>query len=132
MTANAFTSVSLDPPLILVCVHRDGQLHESIVSAGSFAVSVLSAAQMELAQFFADHDRPPGDDQFDTDDWYPGPLTGAPVSREALAHLECALWRVYDGGDHWIVIGRVLGVNATARDALLFFGGGYHQLTRES
>jgi len=60
MTANAFTSVSLDPPLVLVCVDRDARLHESILAAKSFAVSVLGAGQADLAKHFADRSRPAG------------------------------------------------------------------------
>jgi len=128
MTANAFTSVSLDPPLVLVCVDRDARLHESILAAKSFAVSVLGAGQADLAKHFADRSRPAGLAQFDSTEWDAGPRTGAPLIREALAHVECALWRVYHGGDHWIVLGRVLEAGGTPGDALLFFDGGFQEL----
>jgi flavin reductase (DIM6/NTAB) family NADH-FMN oxidoreductase RutF len=131
MTANAFTSVSLDPPLVLVCVDRDARLHESIVSASSFAVSVLSASQQALARHFANRARPLGMAQFAAAEWDRGPRTGAPLIRKALAHVECALWREYDGGDHHIVLGRVLGAGGTPGDALLFFSGGFQQLPWE-
>jgi flavin reductase (DIM6/NTAB) family NADH-FMN oxidoreductase RutF len=67
--------------------------------------------------------------QFDVVDWEPGPATGAPLLAGALAWLECALSSVHDGGDHLILVGRVLGLGAAEkRNALLFFGGAYHQV----
>jgi flavin reductase (DIM6/NTAB) family NADH-FMN oxidoreductase RutF len=132
MTANAFTSVSLDPPLILICVNRDALLHESVVLAGSFAVSVLGAGQEHLARHFADKARPLGQAQFDNCEWFAGPHTKAPMIHDALAHLECALWRIYDGGDHSIILGQVLNASCDPGDALLFFGGGYHEVSLNS
>lgn len=66
MTANAFTSVSLDPPLILVCVNRNAALYNAVLAAGRFGVSVLSAGQEDLARYFADHSRPRGSEEFST------------------------------------------------------------------
>lgn len=71
MTANAFSSVSLDPPLVLCCVNRKARMHSAIVSAGSFAVSVLRADQEHLAMYFADRSRPNGQAQFDGVSWAP-------------------------------------------------------------
>jgi flavin reductase (DIM6/NTAB) family NADH-FMN oxidoreductase RutF len=120
MTANAFTSVSLDPPSILVCVNR---------KAGSFAVSVLSAAQEDVARHFADHSRPRGAAEFGTVGWSPAPQTGTPVLDGSLAWLDCALTTSYDGGDHEIFLGQVLASGfGSARNALVFFGGSFHQL----
>jgi flavin reductase len=128
MTANAFTSVSLDPPLILVCVNRSAAVYKAVIDAGCFAVSMLSARQEHVARHFADHSRPRGAGEFDVVEWSPGPRTGAPVLRDSLAWLDCALANSYDGGDHEIFLGSVLASGFDpAGDALLFFGGNFHQ-----
>ncbi|WP_240519523.1 flavin reductase family protein [Amycolatopsis antarctica] len=129
MTANAFSSVSLDPPMVLCCVSRAARMHEAIVSAQSFAVSILGAGQREQARYFADWRRPRGLAQFDEVDWTPGPSTGAPLLTGSLAWLECRLAQTHEGGDHSIFVGEVLGSGrGTSRQALLFYGGGYHQV----
>jgi flavin reductase (DIM6/NTAB) family NADH-FMN oxidoreductase RutF len=129
MTANAFSSVSLDPPLVLVCVRRGALMHHTIAANGAFAVSMLGADQEHVARYFANADRPTGLAQFDAVDWNPGPCTGAPLLGGALAWLECELSESYDGGDHSIFVGRVLGLGSGAElSALLFFGGAYHQV----
>ncbi|HEX6521294.1 MAG TPA: flavin reductase family protein [Streptosporangiaceae bacterium] len=132
MTANAFTSVSLEPPLVLVCVQRNSTIHETISEAGSFAVSVLAAHQEQEARLFADRNRPRGEREFEAVDTVPGPYSGAPILAGALAWLECELASVYDGGDHSIFLGQVqtLGRGKT-EDALLFFDGGFHRLEPE-
>jgi flavin reductase (DIM6/NTAB) family NADH-FMN oxidoreductase RutF len=127
MTANAFTSVSLSPPLVLVCVDKAAAIHQAVLDCRSFAVSVLSGRQEYVARYFADHSRPRGREEFDIVGWSHGPTTGAPVIHGALAWLECSLAAAYDGGDHSIFVGSVLaGEHGTARDALLFFGGAFH------
>lgn len=129
MTANSFTSVSLDPPLILVCVNRQAAIHKAVLDSGSFAVSVLSARQEHVARYFANHSRPRGDNEFDFVSWTPAPNTGAPVLQGALGWVECALAHAYYGGDHSIFLGSVLASGqASARDALLCFRGGFHRL----
>jgi flavin reductase len=128
MTANAFTSVSLDPPLILVCVDRSAAIYNTVQSAGSFAVSMLSARQEHVARHFADHSRPRGADEFGAFEWSPGPSTGAPILDGAIAWVECALATSHEGGDHEIFIGSVLSSGfGPTDDALLFFSGGFHQ-----
>ncbi|MEU1606210.1 flavin reductase family protein [Micromonospora matsumotoense] len=130
MTANAFTSVSLDPPLLLVCVDREAVMHRHLVAAGSFAVSVLAADQEHVARHFADRRRPLGAAQFDVVDWRPGRLTGAPLITGALASFECALWRDYEGGDHTIFVGRLLSAEKLhEEDAVLFLHGRFRQIT---
>jgi flavin reductase (DIM6/NTAB) family NADH-FMN oxidoreductase RutF len=129
MTANSFSSVSLDPPLVLVCVDRGALMHDTIVANDSFAVSMLGADQEHVARHFASRTRPAGIAQFDAVDWSPGPHTGAPLMVGALAWLECRLSQVYEGGDHSIFLGEVLGLGSgTGREALLYFGGAYHQV----
>jgi flavin reductase len=128
MTANSFTSVSVNPPLILVCVNRSAAIHGALTQAGTFAVSVLSARQERVARYFADHGRPRGPDEFDTVSWSPAPRTGSPILHGALAWLDCALTGAYDAGDHVIVLGSVLDSGfGPEQDALLFFAGGFHR-----
>jgi flavin reductase (DIM6/NTAB) family NADH-FMN oxidoreductase RutF len=129
MTANAFTSVSLEPPMVLCCVARPARFHESVLCARSFGVSVLAADQQDLARYFADKRRPHGLAQFEAVDWVPGPRTGSPLLVGALAWLECSVVKVHAGGDHSIFVGRVVtSSRGTNRQALLFYGGGYHQV----
>lgn len=129
MTANSFTSVSLDPPLVLVCIQRNISMHETIRACGSFAVSVLAAHQERVARLFADRKRPRGQGEFDAVNAIPGPHTGAPILSGALAWLECKLVTVYDGGDHSIFIGEVQALGrGNTEDALLFYDGGFHRL----
>jgi len=130
MTANAFTSVSLEPPMVLCCIARTAQMHEAILRSRSFGVSVLSVDQEHVAQHFASRGRPRGMAQFDEFDWIPGRRTGAPLLAGSLAWLECELAEVYHGGDHSIFLGNVLDAGRHAGEALLFFGGGFHQGAR--
>lgn len=140
MTANAFSSVSLEPPLVLCCVARAARMHGVIMSAQSFAVSILGAGQQELAKHFANWQRPSGQAQFEAVAWHPGERTGAPVLPGALAWLECELVKTYDGGDHTIFLGEVLSAHRGGDEAdvgeepaaLLFFGGGFHRLGKSA
>lgn len=146
MTANSFTSVSLDPPLVLVCIDREAVMHRNLLARGCFGVSVLAADQEKVARQFASRWRPLGIAQFDAVDWRPGRLTGAPLIMGALAHFECGLWRSYDGGDHTIFVGNLLSVEFSRgerseasgvgtrqldTDAVLFFRGRFRQITKE-
>ena len=126
MTANSFTSVSLSPPLVLVCVNRSAAIHQTVLDCRSFAVSVLSGQQEYVARYFADHSRPRGRQEFDIVGWSAGPSTGSPIIEGALAWMECALAAAYEGGDHSIFVGSVLASDHSAgQDALLFLGGGF-------
>jgi flavin reductase len=129
MTANSFTSVSLDPLLTLVCVEREAVMRKAVQEAASFAVSVLAGDQEDLARYFSHSGRPMGMAQFLPVAWRPGPVTGAPLLGGALAWLECGLQHAHDGGDHLIFVGRVLSAERAARrDPLLYFGGAYRRL----
>lgn len=132
MTANSFTSVSLDPALVLVCVDRCAVMHRCLSAAGHFGVSVLASHQEAEARHFADRSRTLGAAQFEHVDWLPGSLTGAPLLGGALAHFECELWRAYDGGDHTIFLGKVLWLDYRPDgDPLLVFRSGFRQITPE-
>ncbi|HEU0302233.1 MAG TPA: flavin reductase family protein [Longimicrobium sp.] len=106
LTVSSFCSVSLDPPLILVCLRRDGYCHDFILQAGSFAVNVLAATQEDAARRFADVCLSPAQ-RFESLA-YRAEATGAPVLADAVAWLDCRVSSVYPGGDHSIVVGEVL------------------------
>jgi flavin reductase (DIM6/NTAB) family NADH-FMN oxidoreductase RutF len=124
VAANSFTSVSLDPPLVLFCVARTSSTWPRIERARKFAVNILGEHQEDLCQLFATK----GADRFGQIDWHDG-VGGSPVLHETLAYLDCEFWAEYDGGDHIIVVGRVLDLGVD-RDAgpLLFFSGSYGRL----
>lgn len=133
MTANAVTSVSLEPPMVLCCVSRAARMHPTIIAADSFAISILAAEQSEVSRYFADWRRASGWAQFDEVDWTAGPMTGAPLINGALAWLECKLHRAIDGGDHSIFLGDVVASSrGRAQDALVFYGGGYHEVSNRA
>lgn len=132
MTANAFTSVSLDPPLGLVCVQRDARLHQALAARSGFGVSILAAHQQETARWFSHRGRPPGLAQFASVGWTAGWQTGAPLIQEALAWFECTLWDVYEGGDHSIFLGRLVSMERRDHgEPLIFYGGQFRELDRK-
>ena len=107
MTATAFCSVSLDPPLVLVSVSRTSRFHAAVLGAGRWAVSILAADQDALARHFST----PGRDlatQFDGLPHTPAPVTGSPVIDGSLAWLDCETDTVHEAGDHTLVVGLVL------------------------
>jgi len=129
MTANSFTAVSLDPPLLLICIDRDAVMHHALTETGLFGVSVLAADQEDVARYFADRRRPLGPAEFDPVAWQPGECTGTPMIAGALAHFECEVRRSYDGGDHTIFLGYLLSLDRrTGDDALLFAQGKFCQI----
>lgn len=123
MTASAFTSVSLDPPLVLVCVDKSARFHQAIALTRTWAVSVLADAQVEAARWLATRGRPlPG--QLDGVPHRRGTASGAALLAGALCWLECRTWEIYDGGDHSIVVGQVLSVEIGADvDPMVYFRG---------
>lgn len=124
MTANAFTSVSLDPPLVLCCVSLEARLYEAVTDTGTFGVSLLSAGQEDAARHFADRSRRDGVAQFSGHGWELGPRTGVPLLTGATGWLECAVERYYPGGDHAILLGRVVtALPGAGSEALLFVHG---------
>lgn len=115
MTANAVASVSLDPLLVLVCVDRTAAMADQLPRAAVFGVSMLAADQEDLSWRFADPDREFGASEFDGVEVAHG-VTGVPLLVGALATLECEVEEVHPGGDHVIVVGRVLAAEV-GRDA---------------
>jgi flavin reductase len=124
MTANAVASVSLDPPLVLVCVERRTVMAERVVDAGVFALSFLDERQATLSLIFADADRPQGHPQF-AEVAYRRQTTGSPVIDGNVGWVDCRVWSVADGGDHLVVIGEVVALGRDADRPLLYYRGEY-------
>jgi flavin reductase (DIM6/NTAB) family NADH-FMN oxidoreductase RutF len=129
MTANAFSSLSLDPPLVLVCVMSGTAGSESITRNGVFAVNILSADQEALSRYFASRDRPRGEAAFREVSHRKG-ATGAPIIDGTAGHLDCRLTASHEAGDHIIFIGEVLGLDASDDATPLLFHGGQYCLLR--
>ncbi|MFD0683314.1 flavin reductase family protein [Actinomadura fibrosa] len=129
MTVNAFTSVSLDPLLVLVCVEKAARFHDVVLDAGEWAVSVLTEDMRDASQWFATRGRTL-DGQLEGWEHTRGPATGAAVFSRAVAALECRTHAVHDGGDHSIVVGEVLGLDVPDPDGrpLLYYEGAYRTL----
>ncbi len=129
-TASSFTSVSLEPPLILVCLYHGVAVTQQLERNGHFAVSVLGEHDTDLsAQMAGYKDVPPGEDRFYGYDWT-SHTTGSPVFAGSNAWFDCTLHAVHDGGTHKIVVGQVVAVGRKPADAvpLLYFNRGYPQL----
>ncbi len=124
LTANSFTSVSLDPPLLLVCVANNAGSAPVLRAADRFAVNVLQIGQQPTSNRFAGK----GEDRFANTPWEVGEF-GTPVLTGSLSSFECARDAVHDGGDHFILVGRVLkAMFEPRRDPLLYFRGKYRRL----
>jgi flavin reductase len=129
MTASAFTSVSLDPVLVLVCVDKEARFRDAVLESGVWGVSVLSTAGRAAAEWFATKGRPLVG-QFDRFAHHRGRATDVVLLDGALAWLEVRTTAVYDGGDHDIVVGEVIDIATGDRDAaaLVYHRGHYGHL----
>ena len=125
LTVNAFASLSLEPPQVVVCLKRQNRSYAAFAAAPHFAVNVLSEAQVGLSRLFAsDRER-----KFDGIPYQNGGRTGAPLLAGAHAWLECAIAARLDVvGTHAIVIGSLLGSGVSEEPPLVFHRGGYHRL----
>lgn len=123
LTANSFSSVSWNPPLVLVCVDHRAAVHEHFYASESFAINILGDAQRELSVRFAS----PGEDRFKEIEWTRG-TTGAPLISGALAQLDCRTTHRHVAGDHTIFVGEV--VQAAVHDGrpLVYFYRNYRSL----
>lgn len=119
-TANSFSSVSLDPPLLLVCLARTSRNFETMTTAKGFAVNILAEGQKEVSNTFAR----PVEDRFASVAWERGPL-GAPIFPDAAAWFDCAMHEVVEAGDHVILIGRVVGFANGGHNGLGYARGSY-------
>jgi len=123
ITVSSFASLSLRPPLVLICIDHAAASHDAIAAAGQFAVSILAENQADLSQRFASDDP----DKFQGLALALSPR-GLPLIAGAVAYLECALHSSLPGGDHTIFVGEVLHAAAFDRRPLLYFRSAYHRL----
>ena len=127
MTANSFTSVSLDPALILVCVAKSAPILAAFETGEGFAVNILEETQRDLSTRFAT----PSADKFAGVTWQPR-ITGAPVLNDVLAYLDCRLHQRIDAGDHVILIGAIADYGRSDASPLLFCRGSYGAIAAET
>lgn len=120
LTVNSFTSVSLDPPLVLICVDKGSKAVDAL-GQSPFAINVLTAEQEDFAWHFA------GKSRFADVAWCYG-KGNLPFLPDTLARIFCRPWSVNDGGDHLVVIGRVFDLHSSENDALAFFSGRFSRL----
>ena len=125
MTANAFASVSLDPPLVLFCVKKNAHLAQAIGLATEFAVNILGEDQQSLSTYFAGVWKESSPPPYAFETW-----EGLPRLEGCIAALACSVDAIHEGGDHWIVVGRVQALyrSEPTRPPLLFCGGRYGAL----
>jgi len=123
ITVNSFSSVSLDPMLVLVCLNETSPAVSLIARAGAFVVNVLSAGQQDVSRWFANRFRPAGSAMFDGVPFEPG-ITGCPVLVDATASFECRLRQSHPAGDHLIVLGEVIAlIHRPQLDPLIIHAG---------
>jgi flavin reductase (DIM6/NTAB) family NADH-FMN oxidoreductase RutF len=123
LTVNAFCSVSLDPPLVLICVEHGSQVHDALIASGVFAVNFLSRDQENLSVCFAGH----SEDRFSN---FCGVTshtisTGAPIFDDSLGFVDCRIVATYPGGDHTIILGQVEAQEAYDGEPLLYYRSHY-------
>lgn len=123
MTASSLASVSLHPPLVSVCIDHTADLHDVIAASERFVVNILESGQEALSRRFADEH----EDRFDGVGYHRSP-EGLVLLDGALAHIECERHATYPGGDHTIVLGRVIGGSTADGHPLLYYRGGYATL----
>ncbi|BDA79373.1 flavin reductase [Leptospira kobayashii] len=126
ITVSSFSSVSLDPPLVLFCLDKNSPAKEAIESANAFSVNILSSEQKQISADFASS-------SLDKEEVLAGQnpirlVTGAPVLNGTLASLDCSLFQILDSGDHWIMIGHVEDSNSNENAPLLYFNRNYHTI----
>ncbi len=124
LTVNSFTSVSLDPPLVLICIAHSSAVLEHFRATPYFAINILREGQESLSNHFARK----GHDRFEGISWVPG-VSGAPLLPDSLATLQCEIHRRVAAGDHDILIGEVQALEISNGRPLLYFSSAYRQLS---
>ena len=119
-TANSFTSVSLDPPLVLVCLANSSKNYDAFIGAQGFAVNILAETQIALSNTFASR----VEDRFAEVDWRDGP-NGSPILADVSAWFDCAMHKTVEAGDHVILIGEVKAFDANTTSGLGYARGAY-------
>jgi len=121
VSANSFTSVSLDPPLVLFCAAKASTTWPRIEAAGKFTVNILNEHQEDVCRVFATK----GADRFSRIGWRTS-ANGQPILHDSLAYIDCEMQEQHDAGDHIIVVGRVQELGVLSEEGpLLFYRGGY-------
>ncbi len=123
ITVSAFCSVSLTPPLILVCIEKNTGSHHAFLESGAFVVNILREDQQHLSDHFASH----LEDKFAEIPYQKG-IENLPVLENALANLECRIHNSYEGGDHTIFVGEIENITTTDGNPLVYFHGNYRKL----
>jgi len=123
ITVSAFSSLSLDPPLVLICVEKRASIYDHLKEGGFFAVNMLAEDQELISRRFATKDT----DRFDGIGYITG-ATGCPILTGTLAFVECRIVNLYPGGDHTIFVGEVEAMGTTEGKPLAYFRGGYSKL----
>lgn len=131
MTANAFTSVSLDPMLVLVCVDHSTRTHAHLHAKKRFGINVLGEDQRAISEYYARPERTHEHAEAEAGAQFDRTSHGTPMLRGALAYLECRLESVQEAGDHTIFIAEVEDVELGEGDPLLFFRGRYRKIGDE-
>ncbi|MCX7098221.1 MAG: flavin reductase family protein [Methylococcales bacterium] len=125
MTVTAFSSVSVNPPQILVCINESADTGSGIFASQCFAVNVLKSGQQDLSNQFAGGASQ--QQRFENTDWGVG-LTGAPILNDTLMSLDCKVVEQVQAGTHWIIIGEVQEAVCRSGEPLLYYSGAYRQL----
>jgi flavin reductase len=125
MTVTDWTGVSLDPPLVLVCISETSRTLEVVEAGKCFAINVLAAEQRDLSDRFASKENEW--QRFDGLELESG-TTGAPLLKDALACLDCRVVSAYEAGDHWLFVGQIEGVVTREGAPLVYWGAGYRRL----
>jgi flavin reductase (DIM6/NTAB) family NADH-FMN oxidoreductase RutF len=124
MTVASFASVSLDPPLVLICIEKRVPSHDAIAAAGHFAVNILAEGQEEISTTFATR----SEDRFAGLEVGRG-ILGSPILSGTLATVECEVHEALAGGDHTIFVGKVMKAEVTEQQPLIYYRSGYHRIT---
>ena len=125
MTANAVTSLSLKPPLVLVAVDKTAAMHASLTESRCFALNILTQEQEPISRRFAMR----GPKEVNDLKWIKA-ASGAPILADALAYVDCRLAEILPGGDHDIFLGEILAGEAHRGAPLLYYGGKYRRLAK--
>jgi flavin reductase (DIM6/NTAB) family NADH-FMN oxidoreductase RutF len=123
LTVSAFCSVSMNPPLILVCIHKNTGSYSSFEESKAFVVNILEESQQQISNHFASH----SDDKF-SGQHYELNENGLPILADCLVNLECSLKHSYDGGDHTIFVGEIEKTTVHGGKPLIYAQGKYRQI----
>src|SRR5580704_11983567 len=126
MTVNSFTSVSLDPPLVLVSIDLRNAILGHFISSSWFAINILAEHQEQLSRRFSS----PAENRFIDVNWHAG-VSGTPILDGVLAHLECSVVQTFEAGDHTVLVGEVRQAGYVEGKPLVYFNSGYQSLVPE-